>query len=67
VPESLQKDFMDEMRYLAMRDWLLEAFYPTRPTNTAERHEEVIDNRLVYTFSHDNAQSTRSFDELTKD
>jgi hypothetical protein len=51
VPEFLEKDFLDEMRYLVMRDWLFEYFFP--PNNLrdkTERKELVIDNRLVEVF-----------------
>ena len=34
VPESLHKEFADEMRYLTIRDWLLECFYPPRILKT---------------------------------
>lgn len=50
VPEELKKDFCDEMRYLTMRDWLLEYFYPPKAQESKRRHEEVIGNRLVEVY-----------------
>jgi hypothetical protein len=39
------------MRYLRMRDWLMEAFYPPKPQVVQGRHEEVIGNRVVEVFT----------------
>lgn len=47
VDETNQKAFLDEMRYLRFRDWLLEAFYPTPPPAADNRKEVVIGNKLV--------------------
>ena len=47
VDETLQKPFLDEMRYLRMRDWLFEIFYPVPPKPPVGRREEVIGNVLV--------------------
>ena len=47
VDETLQRDFLDEMRYLRMRDWLLEIFYPPKTQANQQTREEVIGNRLV--------------------
>lgn len=43
-----EKEFLDEMRYLRVRDWLLENFYP--PTNTNKKQNKkqmVINNQVV--------------------
>lgn len=51
VDEDNQKQFLDEMRYLRFRDWLLEAFFPV--INSApkkDRKEMVIGNKLVETW-----------------
>ena len=48
---NLEREFMDEMRYLSMRDWLMECFYPAKPTGQkSNKKEEVIGNRLVEVF-----------------
>lgn len=51
-PESFGGDwpFLDAMRYLRIRDWLLEAFYPPRNTGKKGRKEAVIGNRLVQLY-----------------
>ncbi len=46
-----QQTFLNEMRYLRMRNWLLEAFFP--PTNDepkTNKREMVIGNKLVETW-----------------
>lgn len=48
IPERFEKWFMDEMRYLNMRDFLLDMFYPSAPTSTKQNKTEmVIGNKLV--------------------
>lgn len=45
-----EKAFLDEMRYLRMRDWLLEAFYPAKPQSNNNAKEEVIGNQVVKVY-----------------
>lgn len=45
-----EKAFLDEMRYLRMRDWLLEAFYPAKPQTNNNAKEEVIGNQVVTVY-----------------
>lgn len=47
VPEFLEKPFLDEMRYMVMRDWLLENFLPPKKTAQPTQKDTVINNRLV--------------------
>lgn len=65
VDTYAELDFLNEMRYLQMRDWLIECFY--KPTNTAQRkHKEmVINGKLVdyYEVSDENPTSI-PFDQL---
>lgn len=50
VPENILKDFTDEMRYLILRDWLFENFFPPKRIQNSERTETVINNRLVEVY-----------------
>lgn len=67
VDEINQKVFLDEMRYLRMRDWLLQAFYPAKLTSQPRKKEVVIGNKLVEFFetSGENPQSI-PFDKINK-
>lgn len=43
-----EKDFLDEMRYIRVRDWLLENFYPPVNTNKKQNKKQmVIGNQVV--------------------
>jgi hypothetical protein len=67
VDESNEKVFLDEMRYLRMRDWLFEAFYPPKPQQKINKHETVIDNRIVEVFEINSENSEKlPFDSLKK-
>jgi hypothetical protein len=69
VDEQNEKDFLDEMRYLRFRDWLIEAFYPTPPPPSQNKNEVVIGNKLVevYEVTSDKPQSmTAGFANMTK-
>lgn len=58
IPEYAEKPFLDEMRYLQMRDWVLEAFYPPKPNqNKINKTETVIGNRLVEVFEINSEQA----------
>lgn len=51
VDQSDEKRFLDEMRYLRVRDWLFDIFWP-RPAQESEKiKEEVIGGRLVQVFT----------------
>lgn len=68
VDSSNEKQFLDEMRYLRMRDWLMDIFYPKAATsNKKNKKEMVIGNRLVefYEVSGPDQQSI-PMNELTK-
>lgn len=66
VDETNEKGFLDEMRYLRMRDWLLEAFYPPKPIQAKQnKREMVIGNKLVEVFEINSEQSeTMPFSQL---
>lgn len=65
-PDTLdQKQFLNEMRYLRMRDWLLEAFYPPKSTATQKKKEMVIGNKLVEVFEINSVNPQKMpFDQL---
>jgi post-segregation antitoxin (ccd killing protein) len=48
VADFEEKAFLDEMRYLRVRDWLLENFYPPANTNKKQNKKQmVIGNQVV--------------------
>lgn len=68
VSDELEKTFLDEMRYLRIRDWVLESFYPPKPTQAKmNKTETVIGNRLVEVYEI-NSTETESipFNQMTK-
>lgn len=51
VNDYEEKAFLDEMRYLRFRDWLLEAFYtPLITGRKSNKREMVVNGRLVQYF-----------------
>lgn len=64
------KAFLDEMRYLRMRDTLLEWFYPRPTPSTQNGNEEVRDNRVVSIYEVSTPSSSSSpkipFDQIQK-
>lgn len=59
VDESNEKLFLDEMRYLRMRDWLVGIFYPPKSTSKSNRKEMVINGRVVdyFEINSENSES----------
>lgn len=51
--------FLNEMRYLRARDWLLECFYPPKPTDGTTKKDMVIGNKLVQYFEVNSEESAR--------
>lgn len=62
-----EAEFLNEMRYLRMRDWLLECFYPEPVAPAVDKKEMVMGNRLVevYTISSEHAEKI-PFSTLSK-
>lgn len=58
--ESLgEREFLDEMRYLRVRSWLLEAFYPPkRDADKKNKKEMVVGNKIVQYFEVSSPQSS---------
>lgn len=44
VDEENQKAFLDEIRYIRVRDWLIECFYPALPTKTVKNKKDMVIN-----------------------
>lgn len=67
--DRTQKDFLDEMRYLRIRDSIIETFYPRPADNSSRTREIVRDNRLgkVMEFSTPAGETgSIPFDQLRK-
>jgi hypothetical protein len=64
VNDSNEKTFLDEMRYLRMRDWLLEAFYPKAAQPARQRKEVVVGNKLVEFFTVNSESSQSPFKDI---
>lgn len=65
VDREDEKTFLDEMRYLRVRDWLYDIFWP-RPADEPENiHEEVIGGSLVQVFTKSSEGTSQvDFDSL---
>lgn len=69
IDQSNKKFFLDEMRYLRVRDWLLEAFYPKAAQPMNDKKTVVIDGKAVefFTVNSEDAQSPfKNMDSTTK-
>jgi hypothetical protein len=51
IDDTNEIDFLNEMRYLRMRDWLFECFWPGKVKHQNGIHEEVINGQLVEVFT----------------
>lgn len=60
--------FLNEMRYIQMRDWVFEAFFTPMSTNRKERGEMVVDGKLVEFFeiNDENSPGKLPFDSVKK-
>ena len=50
VDEANEEAFLNEMRYIRMRDFLLECFFPTPPKSINRKKEIVVGGKIVETF-----------------
>ena len=55
IPE---REFLDEMRYIRFRDWLYDGFFPPKSDQQhTNKHEVVIDNRLVEVYETSSSEA----------
>lgn len=60
-----EKTFLNEMRYLRMRDWLIECFYPAPVKTETNKREMVVNGQLVEYFEVNSENSASvPFDKL---
>jgi hypothetical protein len=52
------KDFLDEMRYIRVRDWLLDIFYPPKAAPSQAKNQVVVDNQVVEMITINSENST---------
>lgn len=60
-----QREFLDEMRYLRIKEWLEEKFYPSRKNTNKQARQMVVDNQVVEFFEV-TSEDAQSFKELNK-
>lgn len=58
VDKSDEKAFLDEMRYLRVRDWLFGIFWPKPADEQAKIREEVIGGTVVQVFTKNSVESS---------
>jgi hypothetical protein len=61
--------FLNEMRYLRMRNWLLDCFYPPKASPKQQRKDMVIEGRLVQYWeanTEDGGKERIDFSKLPK-
>lgn len=56
VEEENETKFLNEMRYLRMRDWLLECFYPAPVKKERLQREMVVNGKLVTYYEVNNEE-----------
>lgn len=62
-----ETQFLNEMRYLRARDWLIECFYKAKPTKNSTHREMVINGKVVDYFEVNSENSSKiPFDQLDK-
>lgn len=65
VDKSDEKQFLDEMRYLRVRDWLFDIFWPKPATPADQIREEVIGGTMVQVFTKSSVEASNvDFDKI---
>lgn len=65
-PEDMdERSFLNEMRYLRVRDWLFDIFWPGTPAPKSSLLEEVIGGQIVQVFTKSSEESSNvDFDQI---
>jgi hypothetical protein len=58
VNENGELEFLNEMRFIRMRDWVLECFYPAPVKAESNKREMVINGKLVTYYEKNNENGT---------
>lgn len=67
VDKSNEANFLNEMRYLRVRDWLFNVFWPRPADEQHKIHEEVIGGSVVQVFTKNSVDSSEiDFSKLNK-
>ena len=67
VDKSDERAFLNEMRYLRVRDWLFDIFWPKPADPRGKINEEVIGGSLVQVFTKSSVEpSAVEFDKIAK-
>jgi hypothetical protein len=61
VDEQNERDFLNEMRYLRTRDWLLDIFYPKPAQKARDTRYEVIDGQQVQVITVNSEEPQGNF------
>lgn len=65
VDDYDERDFLNEMRYIKMRDWIMSCFYKAKPGSNTNRREMVINGKVVEYFEVNSEDSAKiPFDNL---
>jgi hypothetical protein len=65
VDENNQKEFLDEMRYLRVKDWLFDVFWPKPAQPKDGLREEVIGGTIVQVFTKSSEEAEGiDFDQI---
>jgi|GEM_PF-5769868 len=60
-----QESFLNEMRYIRVRDWLFGIFWPNKVTKDQELREEVIGGQIVQVYTKNSEDSSSvDFDKM---
>lgn len=70
IEEESEEKFLNEMRYLRMKDWLIECFYPAPAAKASNKRDMVINGRLVTYYEKNNEEgvsvSKLDWDQIAK-
>lgn len=51
IPRDDERVFLNEMRYIRIRDWLIGCFYPPTPSPEKEKRDMVVNGKLVQVYT----------------